>query len=181
MAAPIPDSHHWLVKSEPESYGIDHLKADKKTAWTGVRNFLARNYMQQGMHKGDLILFYHSSCKVPGVYGLAKVASAAYPDPSQFDKTNAAGKENKYFEPRAVRSSSKDGGGPDAKPVWFCVDIAFVKKFKEPVTITDIRANPKLRSMMILQPGSRLSITPVSEEHFTEIVNSMVPTANEPK
>jgi predicted RNA-binding protein with PUA-like domain len=163
MAAnPIPDTHFWLVKSEPESYGIDHLKADKKTAWTGVRNFLARNYMQQGMHKGDSILFYHSSCKVPGVYGLAKVdSSAPYPDPSQFDKTNAAGKENKYFEPRATKE----------KPVWFCVDIAFVKKLKEPVTITDMRKNPKLKSMALLQPGSRLSITPVSEEHFNEIMS----------
>jgi predicted RNA-binding protein with PUA-like domain len=176
MAAnPIPDTHFWLIKSEPESYGIDHLKADKKTAWTGVRNFLARNYMQQCMHKGDSILFYHSSCKVPGVYGLAKVASAPYPDPTQFDKTNAAGRENKYYEPRAIKGSSEngheDGSGPDAKPVWFCVDIAFVKKLKEPVTMTDMRKNPKLKSMALLQSGSRLSITPVSEEHFAEIVS----------
>lgn len=145
---------YWLIKSEPETYGIDHLKADKKTAWTGVRNFQARNYMRDEMQVGDQVLFYHSSCKVPGVYGVAKVASAPYPDPTQFDTTSD------YYEPRATKE----------KPVWYLVDIAFVKKLKEPVTLTDIRANPKLKSMVILQPGSRLSITPVTTEHFAEIV-----------
>jgi predicted RNA-binding protein with PUA-like domain len=154
-AAPMPDTHFWLIKSEPESYGIDHLKADRRTAWTGVRNFLARNYMQQGMHQGDQVLFYHSSCKVPGVYGIAKVASAPYPDPTQFDK------DSKYYEPRATKD----------KPVWYLVDIAFVKKLKEPVTITEIRNTSELHSMAILQPGSRLSITPVSEGEFKTIFN----------
>lgn len=141
------------MKSEPESYSIDALKTDGKTAWTGVRNFLARNYMRDEMQVGDGVLFYHSSCKVPGVYGIAKVASAPYPDPTQFDPSSD------YFEPRATAE----------KPVWYLVDIAFVKKLKEPVTLTDIRANPKLRAMAILQPGSRLSITPVASEHFVEI------------
>lgn len=144
----------WLMKSEPETYGIDHLRADKKTAWTGVRNFLARNYMRNEMQIGDGVLFYHSSCKVPGVYGVAKVASAPYPDPTQFET------KSNYYEPRATKE----------KPVWYLVDIAFVRKLKEPVTLTDIRANSKLKSMAILQPGSRLSITPVSPEHFEEIV-----------
>ncbi len=144
----------WLMKSEPETYGIDHLRADKKTAWTGVRNFLARNYMRNEMQIGDGVLFYHSSCKVPGVYGVAKVASAPYPDPTQFET------KSNYYEPRATKE----------KPVWYLVDIAFVRKLKEPVTLTDIRANSKLKSMAILQPGSRLSITPVAPEHFTEIV-----------
>ena len=147
---------YWLIKSEPETYGIDHLKADKKTAWTGVRNFLARNYMRDEMQIGDGVLFYHSSCKVPGVYGVAKVASAPYPDPTQFDISSD------YFEPRATTE----------KPVWYLVDVAFVKKLKEPVALTDIRANAKLRAMAILQPGSRLSITPVSPEHFTAISGS---------
>jgi predicted RNA-binding protein with PUA-like domain len=109
--------------------------------------------MQQGMHLGDQILFYHSSCKVPGVYGIAKVASAPYPDPTQFDK------DSKYYEPRATKD----------KPVWYLVDIAFVKKLKEPVTITEIRNTSELHSMAILQPGSRLSITPVSEKQFNTI------------
>lgn len=144
------------MKSEPESYSIDALKADKKTAWTGVRNFQARNYMRDEMLVGDGVLFYHSSCKVPGVYGAAKVASAPYPDPTQFDSTSH------YFEPRATKE----------KPVWYLVDVAFVSKLKQPVTLTDIRANPKLRSMAILQPGSRLSITPVAPEHFQLITNA---------
>ena len=146
----------WLMKSEPESYSIDALARDKKTAWTGVRNFLARNYMRDEMQIGDGVLFYHSSCRVPGVYGVAKVASAPYPDPTQFDTTSD------YFEPRATKE----------KPVWYLVDIAFVKKLTESVTLTDIRANAKLRAMAILQPGSRLSITPVSPEHFTAISGS---------
>jgi predicted RNA-binding protein with PUA-like domain len=144
------EKKYWLMKSEPESYSIDALKADKKTAWTGVRNFQARNFMRDEMQVGDGVLFYHSSCKVPGVYGVAKVTSAPYPDPTQFDSSSD------YFEPRATKE----------KPVWYLVDIAFVKKLKVPVTLTEIRANSKLRAMALLQPGSRLSITPVASEHF---------------
>lgn len=140
------------MKSEPETYGIEHLQKDQRTAWTGVRNFLARNYMRDEMRVGDGVLFYHSSCKVPGVYGVAKVVSAPYPDPTQFDTKSA------YFEPRATKQ----------KPVWYLVDVAYVRKLKEPVTLADIRTNSKLGTMAILQPGSRLSITPVSPAHFAE-------------
>ncbi len=142
------------MKSEPTTYGIEHLKADKKTAWTGIRNFQARNYMQKEMRVGDPILFYHSSCPVPGVYGLAKVASFPYPDPTQFDT------KSNYFEPRATKE----------KPVWYLVDIAYVKTCKKPYTLAEIRENTKLRSMKLLQPGSRLSILPVEKEHFEEIL-----------
>lgn len=142
------------MKSEPESYGIDHLKADMQTAWTGVRNFQARNYMRE-MHPGDQVLFYHSSCPVPGVYGIAKVVSLPYSDPTQFDP------KSRYYEPRATKD----------KPVWDLVDIKFVKKFKDPITLAQIRANPKLKAMLILQAGSRLSVTPVAEEHFLYLIN----------
>ncbi len=148
---------HWLIKSEPETYGIDHLARDKKTAWEGVRNFLARNYMRDQMHIGDTVLFYHSSCKVPGIYGLAKVASAPYPDASQYDK------KGHYFEPRATKE----------KPVWQLVDIAFVRKFPEPVTLPMLRAQKKLGRMALLQPGSRLSITPVTEAEFG-VIESLI-------
>lgn len=144
---------YWLVKSEPESYGIDHLQKDETTAWEGVRNFLARNYMRDSMQIGDPVLFYHSSCKVPGIYGLAKVASRTYPDASQFDA------KGHYFEPRATYE----------KPVWQLVDIAFVKKFKQPLPLTTLRANKNLKKMKLLEPGSRLSITPVTKEEFEEI------------
>lgn len=143
---------HWLIKSEPESYGIDHLQKDGKTAWTGVRNFLARNYMQQ-MQIGDPVLFYHSSCKVPGVYGLARVASTPYPDPTQFDSNSH------YFEPRATKE----------KPIWYLVDIEFVEKFEKPVPLSGMRLNPKLADMLIMAPRCRLSVTPVTSEEFKEI------------
>lgn len=142
------------MKSEPESYSIDTLRAEKKTAWTGVRNFQARNFMRDDMHIGDGVLFYHSSCKVPGVYGLAKVVSTPYPDPTQFDT------RGHYHEPRATME----------KPVWYLVDIAFVRKFKEPVTLSEIHSSTKLQSMAILKPGSRLSITPVTEKEFELLV-----------
>jgi predicted RNA-binding protein with PUA-like domain len=140
---------HWLIKSEPSTYGIDHLQKDCQTPWTGVRNYQARNFMQQ-MQVGDPVLFYHSSCAVPGVYGLAAVASAPYPDPTQFDP------KSPYYEPRSTKE----------KPVWYLVDMKFVQKFKEPVTLTEIRENPKLKGLMILQRGSRLSVTPVGAEEF---------------
>ncbi|MES2668131.1 MAG: EVE domain-containing protein [Patescibacteria group bacterium] len=146
---------YWLMKSEPESYGIDHLKKDKMTSWNGVRNFQARNYMRE-MRIGDPILYYHSNCKVPGAYGIAKVVKEAYPDPTQFDT------KSNYYDKRAT----------EAKPIWDLVNIAFVKKFAEPVTLFDIRADSSLGKMMILQPGSRLSVTPVSPEHFEKILKS---------
>lgn len=144
----------WLMKTEPESYGIDHLKKDKKTPWSGVRNFQARNYMRE-MRPGDRVLFYHSSCKVPGVYGIAEVASLPYPDPTQFDP------KSHYYDPRAT----------EAKPIWDLVDVAFVRKLEEPITLSDIRADSSLQKMMILQPGSRLSVTPIAPEHFERIIS----------
>jgi predicted RNA-binding protein with PUA-like domain len=140
--------NYWLMKSEPESYGIEHLKKDKS-----IRNFLARNFMRQ-MQIGDEVLFYHSSCKVPGVYGIAKVASLPYPDPTQFDA------KSRYFEPRATKE----------KPVWDLVDIAYVGTLKNPVPLSEMRTNPKLAGMEILKPRSRLSVTPVSPTSFSEIL-----------
>lgn len=148
-------TQYWLIKSEPTTYGIDHLKADKKTAWTGVRNFQARNYMRDDMRIGDQILFYHSNCKEPGVYGIAKVASIPYPDPTQFDR------KSEYFDPKATKE----------KPIWYLVDVAFIKKLEEPVLLETIRANRRLEDMVILRPGNRLSITPVSSQDFETLSN----------
>lgn len=148
------ETKYWLMKSEPNSYGIDDLRKDREIAWTGVRNFQARNYMRE-MKLGDKVLFYHSSCKVPGIYGIAEVSSLPYPDPTQFDT------ENSYYDVRAT----------EAKPVWDLVNISFVRKFDKPVNLSEIRANPSLRKMIILQPGSRLSVTPTSPQHFKKITN----------
>ena len=143
----------WLVKSEPESYGIDALKADKKTPWEGVRNFQARNYMRDDMKMDDPILFYHSSCAEPGIYGLGKVASNPYPDQSQFND------QSPYYDPKATKQA----------PIWFLVDVGFKKKLKKPILLSELRANPKLRTLETLKQGSRLSITSVTPEEYKEI------------
>jgi predicted RNA-binding protein with PUA-like domain len=145
--------NYWLLKTEGEWYPIDKLKAEKKTPWSGVRNFQARNYMRDQMQVGDLCLFYHSSSKANGVYGIAKVASKPYADPTQFDK------KGHYFEPRSTKE----------KPVWMLVDIAFVKKFKHPVLLSEMKLDPELAGMLLWR-ANRLSIQPVSEKHFEHIV-----------
>jgi predicted RNA-binding protein with PUA-like domain len=145
----------WLLKSEPQGYSIDDLQRDKKTFWTGVRNFQARNFMQ-AMKKGDLCLFYHSG-KETAVVGVAKVIKNAEPDPTQFDK------KSHYFEPRATKE----------KPVWYCPEIQFVQKFKEPVLLGAIKADPNLKGIVLAQQGSRLSVQPVSEKHFKYILNEL--------
>ena len=144
--------HYWLMKSEPESYGIRHLQNDTTTAWTGVRNFQARNFMK-AMQVGDTVLFYHSNCKEPGIYGIAEVVSTPYPDETQFDPAS------RYFERRATSK----------KPLWELVDIAFVKELSKPVLLSALRTNERLARMRILEPGSRLSVTPVTKEEFKEI------------
>ena len=142
--------NYWLIKSEPTSYSIADLQRDKKTPWTGIRNYLARNYMRDGMKVGDLILFYHSSCAVPGVAGIAQVASAPYPDPTQFDP------KDYHYEPRAMKE----------KPVWYMVDISFIKKYPEVLSLLEMRKHSELHGMQLLRSGNRLSITPVQEAEF---------------
>ena len=147
--------NYWLIKSEADCYSIDDLKKDKKTAWTGVRNYQARNFMQQ-MQLGDRVLFYHSNGtkeNPTGVYGTAKVVKIAHRDTTQFEKGG------EYFEPRATHE----------KPVWYCVDVGFVEKFKNPVSLTEIKLDPKLSGIVVAQTGSRLSVQPVSEAHFAHI------------
>ena len=143
---------YWLIKSEADCYSIDDLKKDKKIAWEGVRNFQARNFMKE-MQVGDLCLFHHSNGtkeNPTGVYGIAKVVSKPHPDQTQFDK------KGEYFEPRATAE----------KPVWYCVDMGFVKKFKTPITLAQIKFDPKLKNMRVARKGERLSIMPVSERDF---------------
>lgn len=144
---------YWLMKSEEEEYSIDDLKRDKKVAWFGVRNYQARNFIRDHMKKGDLVFFYHSNGKPSGIVGVGKVVSLPYPDSTQFD-TNSP-----YYDPRATMK----------KPIWMLVDIAFVKKYKHMLSINEMRASHKLSNMMLLQKGSRLSITPVSEKDFMYI------------
>lgn len=145
---------YWLMKSEPDTFGIDHLEKVGTEPWSGVRNFTARNFMKDQMEVGDTVLFYHSSCAVPGVYGLARVASKAYPDKTQFDPTSD------YYDPRATEEN----------PLWFNVDVQFVRKLPTPYTLAMMRANKELVEMTVLERGNRLSITPVTEQEYHQIV-----------
>ncbi|MBP6859941.1 MAG: EVE domain-containing protein [Candidatus Pacebacteria bacterium] len=145
---------YWLMKTEPDTFSIDDLERVGTEPWTGVRNFTARNFMRDQMQVGDTVLFYHSSCAVPGVYGEAKVSSPSYPDPTQFDA------KSEYYDKRASTE----------KPLWFLVDVEFVRKLDVPYTLAQMRANKELVEMVTLEPGSRLSVTPVTPEEAREIL-----------
>lgn len=147
--------NYWLIKSEPETYSIDHLKRDKVTAWEGVRNYQARNHMRS-MKKGDLILFYHSSTDPAGIAGVARVSAPAHADMSQFKKGD-------YFEPRATKE----------KPVWECVDVEYVETAARYVPLEALRQDKALSSMVLLQRGSRLSVQPVTAAEFAHIRSLM--------
>jgi predicted RNA-binding protein with PUA-like domain len=148
--------NHWLMKSEPDAFSIDDLARLRRAPWDGVRNFKARNFMRDTMRVGDLVLFYHSSVKPPGVAGIARVASPAYPDHTAWDPAG------KYFDPR---SSAE-------KPIWQMVDVEFVEKFPRFVDREAMKVEPALEGMMVLRRGMRLSIQPVSAEHF-EVIRRM--------
>ena len=142
----------WLVKSEPESYSIDHLRRDGHTPWTGVRNYQARNLMRDRMRVGDPVLFYHSSAEPPGVVGLARVASAAYPDPTALDP------KSDYYDEKSTEDD----------PRWFLVDIEFVEKFPRMVTLAEIREDASLAGMPLVN-RSRLSVQPVEPAELERI------------
>jgi predicted RNA-binding protein with PUA-like domain len=148
--------NYWLFKSEPTTYGIDHLEKDKVTAWTGVRNYQARNFMRDSMRKGDRGFFYHSSCEVPGIAGIVEVGRAAYPDETQFDQ------KSRQYDPAATRDN----------PRWFNVDVKFVKKTRV-VGIPELRGHKALKAMQILQRGNRLSITPVTAAEWNAIMDML--------
>ncbi len=151
-------SQFWLMKSEPDECSIDDLaRAPRQTVpWIGVRNYQARNFMRDQMRLGDGVLFYHSSCPEPGIAGIAKVASAAYPDASQFDP------KSPYFDAKSK---------PEA-PRWVHVDVSYVRK-THLFGIKQMRELPELDSMVVLRPGNRLSITPVSPEHWEFLMQAL--------
>lgn len=146
-------SQHWLMKSEPDVYSIDHLRKDGATWWTGVRNYQARNFMMKDMQVGDRVLFYHSNAEPPGVAGVAEVCKLAQPDPTQFDKKSDA------FDPKARAE----------KPIWFCVQVRFVEKFPNLISLQDLRSEKSLSSMLVLKKGQRLSIQPVTAAEFAKV------------
>ena len=146
--------NYWLMKSEPDEFGIEDLQRVGVEPWSGVRNYQARNSMRDEMKVGDEILFYHSNTKPPGVAGLMTVATEAYPDPTQFKKTS------KYFDEKSTKEN----------PRWFLIDVKFKKVFNNYVPLEDLKAEKKLKDLKILQKGNRLSITPVTKVEFDHIV-----------
>lgn len=143
----------WLMKSEPSVYSIDDLQRDKTTCWEGVRNYQARNFMRDDMKVGDKVLFYHSNADPSGVAGLGKIVKTAYPDKSAFDK------KSHYYDPKST---------PD-KPLWFMVDVGFVARFSKMISLEQIKSDSALDGILVAKRGQRLSIQPVSEEHFLHI------------
>jgi predicted RNA-binding protein with PUA-like domain len=147
---------YWLVKSEPDVFGFDDLlrAPQQTTMWEGVRNYQARNFMRDAMKPGDQVLFYHSSTTTPGVVGVAEVASEARPDSTQFDPDSG------YFDAKATRDA----------PRWFLVDIRAVRKLPRVVTLDELKREPTLSKMRLVQRGNRLSVMPVECEEFETII-----------
>ncbi len=146
--------NYWLMKSEPNCYSIDDLKRDKTTHWDGVRNYQARNMMRDDMKKGDLIFFYHSNAKPTGIVGVATVCKTGYPDHTAFDPN----------------SDHPDLSSDPENPRWFMVDIRFKKKLSEIITLDVLKKNPALDGMQLVKRGNRLSVMPVSEEHWDAVL-----------
>jgi predicted RNA-binding protein with PUA-like domain len=147
---------YWLMKCEPAAYTIDDLERDGRTGWEGVRNYQARNLLRDEIKAGDAVLFYVSSADPSGVTGVAKVLKGGYPDPF------AVRKGHKYFDPDS----------DPANPTWYTVDIGFVEKFPETVSLETLKKTRGLEDMMVTRKGSRLSVQPVSRDEF-EIVLSL--------
>lgn len=141
---------YWLMKSEPHAFSIDDLKAVRRNSWDGVRNYQARNMMRDDMQKGDLAFFYHSNCKEPGIVGIMKICREAYPDDIEF------GRKGKKV---------KVSADPD-NPTWFMVDVQYKRKLKRNITLQELRTHPVLGDLALLRKGNRLSVMPVSEEHW---------------
>ena len=148
---------YWLIKSEPVTYGIEHMARDKKTAWGGVRNYQARNFMRDQMKVGDRAFFYHSNCDEPGITGIVEVSAAAFPDATQFDK------KSPYY----------DAASKKEEPRWVNVEFKFVKKTPL-VSLGELRKHKALAKMRLLQPGNRLSITPVDPAEWDYIVKKLM-------
>ena len=146
---------YWLMKSEPEEFSIDALARCGREPWSGVRNYQARNFMRDGMKVGDGVLFYHSNCDVPGVVGVATVASGAYPDPTQFDP------DSDYFDSKSAPEN----------PRWLLVDIAFDRKLPRTVSLDELRSHAdELGDFPLLARGNRLSVLPVTKPQWNFIL-----------
>ncbi|MEM7376048.1 MAG: EVE domain-containing protein [Pseudomonadota bacterium] len=146
--------NYWLMKSEPDVFGIDDLKRVKVEPWDGIRNYQARNFMRDAMKKGDKAFFYHSNTDVPGIVGIMTVHREAYPDHTALDP------DSKYFDPKSTADA----------PRWIMVDVKFSRKFKRTISLAEMREDPALGGFRLLQRGQRLSILPVEPTHWDHIL-----------
>jgi len=150
---------YWLLKSEPDTFGIEHLAAAPKrtSAWDGVRNYQARNFLRDDVKRGDQAFLYHSSCAVPGIAGIVTVTRAGFADATQFDR------KSQYFD----AASSVDA------PRWYAIDVQLTRRCKRIITLDELRAHAdgKLRGMRLLMRGNRLSVMPVSDAHWRFILS----------
>ena len=151
--------NYWLMKSEPDAFSIDDLQTrpNQSEHWDGVRNYQARNMMRDQMKIGDLVFFYHSNCAEPGIVGIAKVVKEAYPDFTAFDP------DDKHFDPKSNCE----------KPSWFMVDVQFVEKLPRTISLRELKDLPQLADFALVRRGNRLSIMPVSAEHWA-LIRSLV-------
>ena len=145
---------YWLMKTEPDTFGIHDLARVGTEPWTGVRNYTARNWMRDEMKEGDLVLFYHSSCEPPGVAGLARIARTGVVDETQFEPSSP------YYDPGAKREA----------PRWICVEVAYIETLPRMVALEELRGNPRLADMLVLKRGMRLSVQPVTQKDYDTIV-----------
>ena len=148
---------YWLIKSEPATFGIDSLVAAprRRTGWDAVRNYQARNMLRDEMRKGDLAFFYHSSCDVPGIYGIVKVVKAGYPDPTAFERGHH------HYDPDS----------DPAAPRWFMIDVELVRRLANPITLDTLKANAHtLGDLIVLRKGNRLSIMPVTADQWRRVL-----------
>ncbi|MBE9515917.1 MAG: EVE domain-containing protein [Proteobacteria bacterium] len=147
---------YWLFKSEPEEFSIDDLKKkrSKTEHWDGVRNYQARNFMRDDMKIGDRGFFYHSNCEVPGIVGIVEIAKEGYVDHTAFDP------DDSHYDPKS---------DPD-KPRWIMVDVKFVERFTDTISLKQLKTNPKLADMRLVQKGNRLSVMPVEKKEWDTIL-----------
>lgn len=169
MAAKNKGTRHWLFKTEPDVYSIDDLAKEKTCHWEGIRNYQARNSLRDDAKPGDQVLIYHSNAKTKegkpaiGLVGIAEVCKAGYPDHTALDP------KSKYYDPKSKLDN----------PTWYMVDVKFVRKLKRLISLQELKSNPALENMLVVQQGSRLSIQPVQETEWQSVLQMEKTPLNE--
>lgn len=150
MIKTMSTHNYWLMKSEPHSFSIDDLQRERITTWEGIRNYQARNMLRDEIQVDDLVFFYHSNCAEPGIVGIMKIIRAGYPDKNALNPTYS------YYDPKSTADNLR----------WYCVDVKFIEKFPQIISLKSLKQYPQLINMPLLKKGNRLSIMPVTDEQW---------------